>query len=106
MPKKSPVIFPKTQEMLEIFGENLRLARLRRHVSANLAAERVGVSRPTLALMEKGSPSVAMGNYIQYLVSLGLEKDILNLAEDDELGRKLQDAELSARKRAPRRRKL
>jgi transcriptional regulator with XRE-family HTH domain len=106
MPKKSPVIFPKTQEILAVFGENLRLARLRRHIPASLAAERVGISRATLSLMEKGSPSVALGHYVQYMVTLGLEKDILKLADDDELGRKLQDVELSVRKRAPRRRNL
>ena len=51
-------------------------------------------------MIEKGSPSVSLGNYVQVLVSLGLEKDILKVSADDELGRTLQDLKLSVRQRA------
>lgn len=100
MGKKKAVLFPKTLSILERFGENIRLARLRRNISSSLQAERAGISRPTLTMIEKGSPSVALGNYVQVLVSLGLEKDLLKVAADDELGRALQDLNLSSRKRA------
>jgi len=103
MAKKSIVLFPKTEVMLKTLGENLRLARLRRNVSMKLQAARVGVSVSTLAAIEKGTPSVSIGGYIQVLVALGLEKDILKVAADDELGRKLQDAGLAVRARAPKR---
>jgi transcriptional regulator with XRE-family HTH domain len=57
-------------------------------------AERAGIARSTLALIEKGTPGVSMSAYLQVLFVLGLEKDLLNVATNDPLGRKLQDAGL------------
>lgn len=103
MGRKKAMLFPKTKEILERLGENIRLARLRRNISTTLQAERAGLSRPTLSSIEKGSPSVSLGNYVQVLVSLGLEEDLLKVAAEDELGRTLQDLNLKVRKRASRR---
>jgi len=57
-------------------------------------AERADISRNTLYLIEKGSPGVSLGAVFNVLRTLGLENDILKLAADDELGRRLQDIEL------------
>ncbi|HLG03753.1 MAG TPA: helix-turn-helix transcriptional regulator [Bacteroidia bacterium] len=84
-------------------GENMKLARLRRRLSTGQVAERAGISRATLWQVEKGAPTVAMGTYCQILFVLGLEKDLLKVAADDILGRKLQDAGLIVKKRAPKR---
>lgn len=103
MSKKSTVVLPQTQEILNQMGEQIRLARLRRHLSAELVAERAGISRMTLSNIEKGSPSVAVGSYAAVLHALnGMDKDLLLVAKDDELGRKLQDLELPTRRRAPK----
>jgi len=103
MSKKSTVILPQTQEILNQMGDQIRLARLRRHLSAELVAERAGISRMTLSNIEKGSPSVAIGSYAAVLHALnGMDKDLLLVAKDDELGRKLQDLELPTRRRAPK----
>jgi len=103
--KKSVVLMPKTKEILETVGEQIKMARLRRRISAELASERAGISRATLWAVEKGSPSVSVGIYAAVLHSLnGMDKDLLLIAKDDELGRKLQDLELPMRKRAPRKR--
>ncbi|MCU0430178.1 MAG: helix-turn-helix domain-containing protein [Cytophagaceae bacterium] len=102
MKSKSVILLPKLQKILEELGENVKLARLRRKMSAEQVAERAGISRSTLWMVEKGTPTVAMGTYLQVLFILGLEKDLLNVAKDDLLGRKLQDAELLIKERAPK----
>jgi len=97
------VLLPSAEKILKEFGENIKLARLRRKLSAEQVAERANISRSTLWLVEKGTPGVAIGTYLQVLYVLGLEKDFLNVASDDTLGRKLQDANLLTKKRAPKR---
>ena len=104
MAKRIPALFPKTLAVLKVFGENIRLARLRRDVTAKLTAERAGISVVTLHHIEQGAPSVALGNYVQVLLTLGLEQDLLKVAADDVLGRKLQDLGLlKTRRRASKR---
>jgi transcriptional regulator with XRE-family HTH domain len=101
--KEKIVILPKGMKLLSTLGENIKLARLRRKLSTELVAERAGMSRKTLWQIEKGVHSVSMGAYFQVLFVLGLERDFLKLAGDDELGRKLQDIGLVTKKRAPKR---
>ena len=104
MKERTTVILPQTQRMLNQMGEQIRLARLRRRLTAELVAERAGISRMTLSNIEKGSPSVAIGSYAAVLHALnGMDKDLLLVAKDDELGRKLQDLGLSTPRRAPKR---
>ena len=102
MQTRKVVLFPKASRILAELGENIKLARLRRRLSMEMVAERAGISRATLWQVEKGAASVAMGIYCQVLFVIGLEKDLLKVAVDDELGRKLQDAELLVKKRAPK----
>ena len=104
MNRKTTAIMPKTKEILVLMGEQIKMARLRRQLSSALVAERAGISRATLCSIEKGSPSVSIGSYAAVLHALGgMDTDLLLLAKDDELGRKLQDLELLTRRRAPRR---
>lgn len=104
MPKKTIVLLPETEKILEQMGLQIKYARLRRKLTSELVSERAGISRATLVSIEKGSPSVAMGCYAAVLHALNyMDKDLLLVAKDDELGRKLQDLDLSVRKRAPRR---
>ena len=103
MKGKKPILLPRLNRIMEDMGEQIKLARLRRKLSTEQIAERANISRSTLWAVEKGNPGVAMGTYLQVLFVLGLEKDFLLLAKDDELGRKLQDANLLSKKRAPKR---
>jgi len=101
--KHQLILLPKAQKVLNDLGENIKLARLRRKLSTTQISERAGISRATLWQIEKGTPTVAMGAYFQVLFVMGLEKDFLKLGADDNLGRKLQDAGLLVKKRAPKR---
>ena len=103
MVKRKNILLPKTKRILSEFGENIKLARLRRKLSAEQVAERANIDRKTLSSVENGSPSVSMGNYLQVLLVLGLQKDLLLVAKDDLLGRKLQDANMTIKERAPKR---
>jgi transcriptional regulator with XRE-family HTH domain len=96
------MLSPKTNKILEGLGENIKLARLRRKLSSEQVSERANISRPTLSAIEKGSPSVSIGSYVQVLFVLGLAEDFLKVAIDDELGRRLQDAKLITKERAPK----
>ena len=103
MGRKSIVLLPQTQAILETMGEQIKMARLRRKISMELVAERAGISRATLWAVEKGSPSVAVGIYAAVLHALnGMDRDFLLVAKDDELGRKLQDLDLPIRRRVPK----
>lgn len=92
-PKKS-VLLPTADNTLKELGINIKLARKRRQLTAEQVAERAGIARSTLQQIEKGVPGVAMASYLQVLFVLGLDKDLLKVAADDPLGRKLQDAKL------------
>ena len=100
--KKEIVLLPQIRKNLKLMGENIKLARLRRHLPSALVCERANISRPTLIEIEKGSPSVSIGHYASVLHALNnLDGDLLLVAKDDELGRTIQDLNL----RVPRRSK-
>jgi transcriptional regulator with XRE-family HTH domain len=103
METRNSILLPKAQKVISILGENIKMARLRRKFSAQQVSERADISRPTLLSIEKGYPNVSIGAYVRVLMVLGLGDDIALVAADDELGRKLQDANLVVRKRAPKR---
>ena len=94
MRNKKSILLPSAKKILLEVGINLKLARKRRKLSRDQVAERANIARSTLQLIEQGEPGVAMSSYLQVLFVLGLEKDLLKLAGEDPLGRKLQDAGL------------
>lgn len=94
MRTKKQVLLPQFRKILGQLGENIKLARKRRKLTTIQIAERAGIDRTTLYLIEKGNPGVSMGAYFNVLRVLGLHDDFLKLAADDEFGRKLQDLEL------------
>src|SRR5258708_642232 len=102
MTSRTIVVLPRLEKLLAQLGENLKLSRLRRKLTTAQVAERAGITRTTLWQVEKGATHVSMGAYAQVLFVVGMERDPFKLASDDELGRRLQDAQLVTGKRAPK----
>lgn len=99
--KKSRLL-PKQKNILLQLGENIRLARQRRKLSTEMVAERANIGRTTLWNLEKGQANISLETLVRVLGVFGMDGEIAKLAQDDTLGRKLQDIELMkkhARKR-------
>ena len=94
MLRRTTPSLPSVARLLRELGENIRLARRRRRLTAQLLAERAGMSRPTLRAIERGDEGVTLGSIANVLHSLRLEKDLALVARDDELGRRLLNAAL------------
>ena len=88
----------KLEEHLTIVGEQFRLARLRRNLTIEQVADRAQCSRLTVGKLEKGGATVSLGVVLRVLYALQLDDDILHLAQDDKLGRLIQDVNLKNRK--------
>jgi transcriptional regulator with XRE-family HTH domain len=80
--------------LLAALGERLRLARRRRRKTAQEVAMQAGITRVTLRRVEAGEPAVTMATYVKVLATLGLAQDLVLVARDDTLGRRLQDEQL------------
>ena len=98
MKSRKQILFPRHKKILDRVGINIKLARKRRGFTALQVAERAGIHRATLNLIEKGNPRVSLGAYFNVLRVLGLQDDLLKIAVDDEFGRKLQDLKLLGEK--------
>ncbi len=90
----------KLTEKMQIVGEQIKLARLRRNLSIAQVAERATCSELTVSRVEKGLPTVSIGIYVRVLYALQLDDDILRLAQEDKMGKALQDLSLKQRERA------
>jgi transcriptional regulator with XRE-family HTH domain len=99
MAKTISSLLPSSEALLRELGERLRLARLRRKLTAKQVAERTGMAPMTLRAVERGGSGVTIGAYLAVMQVLGLEKDVGLLAKADVMGRELQDIPLHAKSR-------
>ena len=85
-------------------GYGIKTARMRRRMTQEALAERVGTSWHTIRKIEKGSPVTGIGYYLKALWVLGLFDDVRLLAdpERDREGIILESAARGTRARPPR----
>ncbi len=62
-----------TEAALRLLGKQIRLARKQRRFSETALAERVGIARSTLQLVEKGDPRVEIGLFFEAAIIAGVD---------------------------------
>ncbi|GAB1387922.1 MAG: hypothetical protein AMXMBFR78_27730 [Rubrivivax sp.] len=88
---------------VELLGERIRTARLRRRLGMDELAKACGIGRRTLYRIESGEPGVAIGSMLAVLWKLGLLDTVRAVAspDDDEHGKILEAARRPQRVRVP-----
>jgi transcriptional regulator with XRE-family HTH domain len=81
MPARAPIIASTVADKLIAIGKQVRAHRKALRISATTAAEASGMSRVTLYRIESGEPSVTMGAYLNAMVALGMNFDIIKPAD-------------------------
>lgn len=90
---------------LKKLGSDLREARLRRSLPAEVVASRAFTTRPTLRRIETGDPGVGIGIYAAVLQAMGMLDGLGSLADpsNDKTGQLLSAEALPERARIKRR---
>lgn len=90
MKKKIAPSFDAEQALARL-GAHLRTARLRRAESESTLAERLGVSRATIARLERGDGGVSLALALEALLQYGFADQVFALAdpERDGVGKRL-----------------
>jgi transcriptional regulator with XRE-family HTH domain len=66
-------------DLMTIYGERVRVARMRRRWSQAELSERMNVERRTVSRLEKGNPGVGMGVFLTALWILDLWETARNV---------------------------
>jgi len=69
------------ERALKALGANLRTARVRRKLTLEEVAQKIGISRRIVSDAEKGKPSTAIGVYVAILWALDLLGDLSSVAD-------------------------
>ena len=104
MARKKVVLLPSTEQALENVGANIKRARLRRNIRAELLAERAGIGTDTLTAIEKGVSTVSIGAYAAVLAVLDMDNDLEMIALDEEGKQRFKEKNLKKRDRATKNR--
>lgn len=83
MNSKKVTLFKKPKELLEALGTSIREIRKMRMITVTALAAELDLSRTTIHLIEKGSPSVSMGAYMNVMFLLGFSRKLTELINSD-----------------------
>jgi transcriptional regulator with XRE-family HTH domain len=75
--------FISSELEMKRLGENIKLARTRRHMSGKELSVKASVSRMALMRLEKGDPTVGIGKVFNVLSALGLLKGLSDIASPE-----------------------
>ena len=94
----------QVERALKTLGANLRTARLRRNLSIEDVAAKIGVGRHVVADAEKGKPSTGIAIYAGLLWAFGLTEQLARVADPDvdEEGRLLAKRNERVHARSPK----
>ncbi len=100
--KSKPILPLPVVKALNKLGQDINDARRRRRITMELMAQRAGISRSTLAKIEKGDPVTSLGGYASALFVLGMTNRLSDLvdANHDLTGRQIFDENLPQRVRS------
>lgn len=100
---RKTTVFPiPVSRTLKKLGSDIKEARIRRRITAEMMVQRAGITRPTLAKVERGDPMTSMGIYAKVLFVLGLSDKLEDIADIrfDTTGLILDAVKLPKRSRA------
>ena len=100
MAKKRKRLTPDTERVLKKMGNQIKKARLRRNLRAEILAEQADISKGTLTAIEKGLATVSIGAYAAVLQELGMVEDLELIALDEDGKQKYKKTSFADRKRA------
>ena len=105
MKSSLPVLIPPVvAKSLVKFGQDLAVARRRRHLTIKMMAERTGVAPNTYSRIERGDPKASLGTYAMALYVLGFGGALGELADArrDDVGLLRDEERLPQRVRVKR----
>lgn len=99
MPKSPPTLPLAARRALSKAGADVGAARRRRRLPLEIVAERALTTRQTIARLERGDPTVAVGTWATVLFVLGLVDRLADIgaAAADDVGLSLEAERLPKR---------
>jgi DNA-binding XRE family transcriptional regulator len=104
MPKKNtpPADYPQAVLLqIQQLAQNIAIARKRRKETQAQWAQRLGVSQPTMARIERGDPSVAMASYVMCMWLINQAQGLADLIAPQADLASLEREVARTRKRSP-----